>query len=252
MNPIEAPLAFFRGFHEKYPINDDEKDLLWTLVACRLAISTTCGALSQQKDPGNAYVKTSKEEMKKKRTRLNGPYQTSSYDTKPQLTNHEPYICLLSFTVNRYLKLHAEPGWKSLETLRGEDPAALTARLVLGGDATAQGGAGGESKGGEGMGDSDSDGSDGGEGMGSGGGGGGGGGGGLAALYGDLAEDDDDDDDFEDDGADKEEDDDVIEDGEEDQEEDEEEDADEADENFDDLVEEGAAPSHADKKPRVQ
>ena len=77
LNPIEAPLAFFRGFHEKYPVNDDEKDLLWTLVACRLAISTTCGALSQQKDPGNEYViKASKQGMmkkkktKKKRTRL--------------------------------------------------------------------------------------------------------------------------------------------------------------------------------------
>eukprot|EP00947_MAST-08B_sp_MAST-8B-sp1_P001726 g1726.t1 len=97
--PFEAPMAFFRGFAGQYPVDDLERELLWILVACRLAISTTCGALSQQKDPDNEY-----------------------------------------------LKLHAEPGWKALETLRGRPAEELQALLSEVPSSAGGGGGGGDSK----------------------------------------------------------------------------------------------------------
>ena len=53
---VRAAAALLRGFAAEFALEPSELSVLRTLVACRLAISVTLGAYSQQQDPDNAYL----------------------------------------------------------------------------------------------------------------------------------------------------------------------------------------------------
>lgn len=55
-NPWKATYAFYKGYVKEFPILNCEKNALWTLVACRLAISHTIGMYSFMKNPDNKYL----------------------------------------------------------------------------------------------------------------------------------------------------------------------------------------------------
>lgn len=54
--PWDATCSFYKGYIKQFPILKCEKNVLWTLVACRLAISHTMGMYSYSKDPNNKYL----------------------------------------------------------------------------------------------------------------------------------------------------------------------------------------------------
>lgn len=54
--PWDATCSFYKGYIKQFPIFKCEKNVLWTLVACRLAISHTMGMYSFSKDPNNKYL----------------------------------------------------------------------------------------------------------------------------------------------------------------------------------------------------
>merc|ERR1712038_2086931 len=55
-NPWKATYAFYKGYVKEFHILNCEKNALWTLVACRLAISHTIGMYSFMKNPDNKYL----------------------------------------------------------------------------------------------------------------------------------------------------------------------------------------------------
>ncbi len=59
--PLQAGVAVIRGFHEEYPLEEQELDLLYYLVAARLCISVCNSAYSKEQYPGSTYITISEK-----------------------------------------------------------------------------------------------------------------------------------------------------------------------------------------------
>ncbi len=55
-DPLGASLHLIRGYHNKFPIREEELELLYILIAMRLVISVTKSAINKQKEPDNEYL----------------------------------------------------------------------------------------------------------------------------------------------------------------------------------------------------
>jgi 4-aminobutyrate aminotransferase-like enzyme/Ser/Thr protein kinase RdoA (MazF antagonist) len=55
-DPVSAAAAIVRGFHERLPLTDDERDVLLPLIRARMAISVTMAARQSEAAPGNDYL----------------------------------------------------------------------------------------------------------------------------------------------------------------------------------------------------
>ncbi len=64
-DPLQAALPIVKGYHEQFPLQEDELTLLYTLVAMRLVISLTKSAMNKVKEPENTYLQISEEPAKK-------------------------------------------------------------------------------------------------------------------------------------------------------------------------------------------
>lgn len=53
---LRAALPLIQGYHQEFPLLDEELRLLYVLVAMRLVISVTKSAINKQKEPDNAYL----------------------------------------------------------------------------------------------------------------------------------------------------------------------------------------------------
>jgi hypothetical protein len=51
-----AAVAFYRGFNKVMPLRPREKEVVFGLALCRLAMSATLGAYSRSQEPDNAYL----------------------------------------------------------------------------------------------------------------------------------------------------------------------------------------------------
>ncbi|HID51951.1 MAG TPA: hypothetical protein EYP41_07945, partial [Anaerolineae bacterium] len=54
-DPLLAAAQVIAGYHQAYPLLDEEVDLLYDLIATRLAVSVTLAAYRETAAPGNAY-----------------------------------------------------------------------------------------------------------------------------------------------------------------------------------------------------
>lgn len=54
--PIEAATAIVAGYHEAFPLEDDELRVLYVTTAMRLVISVTKSALNKRQEPENEYL----------------------------------------------------------------------------------------------------------------------------------------------------------------------------------------------------
>lgn len=54
--PLEAALPIVAGYHEAFPLQDDELKVLYVTTAMRLVISVTKSAINKQKEPENKYL----------------------------------------------------------------------------------------------------------------------------------------------------------------------------------------------------
>jgi 4-aminobutyrate aminotransferase-like enzyme/Ser/Thr protein kinase RdoA (MazF antagonist) len=54
--PLEASKAIVAGYHEKFPLQDDELRVLYTTTAMRLVISVTKSVINKKKEPENEYL----------------------------------------------------------------------------------------------------------------------------------------------------------------------------------------------------
>jgi 4-aminobutyrate aminotransferase-like enzyme/Ser/Thr protein kinase RdoA (MazF antagonist) len=55
-DPLAAALPLVAGYHKKHPFQEQELEMLYTLVAMRLVISVTKSALNKIKEPDNSYL----------------------------------------------------------------------------------------------------------------------------------------------------------------------------------------------------
>jgi len=55
-DPLRASIPLVKGYHSKFPLQEVELEMLYVLVAMRLAISVTNSAINRQKEPDNEYL----------------------------------------------------------------------------------------------------------------------------------------------------------------------------------------------------
>jgi 4-aminobutyrate aminotransferase-like enzyme/Ser/Thr protein kinase RdoA (MazF antagonist) len=61
-DPLAAALPIVTGYHQKFPLQDEELNALYVLVAIRLVISVTKSAINKEKEPGNVYLQISEKQ----------------------------------------------------------------------------------------------------------------------------------------------------------------------------------------------
>ncbi len=55
-DPLAAAIPIIRGFHQHYPLEEKEVELLFPLIAARLLISVTASGINRIKEPENEYL----------------------------------------------------------------------------------------------------------------------------------------------------------------------------------------------------
>lgn len=58
-DPLSAIFHLVRGFHQIYPLTQQEAEALFPLIGARLLISVTCSAINLADNPGNEYLQIS-------------------------------------------------------------------------------------------------------------------------------------------------------------------------------------------------
>jgi 4-aminobutyrate aminotransferase-like enzyme/Ser/Thr protein kinase RdoA (MazF antagonist) len=58
-DPLSAALPIVSGYHKKFPLKEEELDVLYVLVAMRLVLSVTKSAINKEKEPYNTYLQVS-------------------------------------------------------------------------------------------------------------------------------------------------------------------------------------------------
>ncbi len=61
-DPLAAALPIVTGYHQIFPLLDEELNALHVLVAIRLIISVTKSAINKEKEPGNVYLQISEKQ----------------------------------------------------------------------------------------------------------------------------------------------------------------------------------------------
>jgi 4-aminobutyrate aminotransferase-like enzyme/Ser/Thr protein kinase RdoA (MazF antagonist) len=61
-DPLEAALPIAAGYHSAFPLQEEELNVLYTLVAIRLVISVTKSAINKQNEPDNIYLQISEKQ----------------------------------------------------------------------------------------------------------------------------------------------------------------------------------------------
>ncbi|MEL6865919.1 MAG: phosphotransferase, partial [Bacteroidota bacterium] len=60
-DPLRAAMSVVEGFHEGFPLLEEELALIYTLVAARLCTTVTVAAINKAKEPENAYLQISEQ-----------------------------------------------------------------------------------------------------------------------------------------------------------------------------------------------
>ncbi len=58
-DPLSAALPIISGYHSKFPLLEEELEVLYVLIAMRLVISITKSAINKEKEPENIYLQIS-------------------------------------------------------------------------------------------------------------------------------------------------------------------------------------------------
>lgn len=58
-DPLSAALPIVSGYHKKFPLLEEELEVLYVLIAMRLVLSVTKSAINKEKEPDNIYLQIS-------------------------------------------------------------------------------------------------------------------------------------------------------------------------------------------------
>jgi 4-aminobutyrate aminotransferase-like enzyme/Ser/Thr protein kinase RdoA (MazF antagonist) len=59
LDPLEASLPILKGYHNSFPLQEEELEHLYNCIAMRLIISYTSSTINQKKEPENTYLQIS-------------------------------------------------------------------------------------------------------------------------------------------------------------------------------------------------
>ena len=62
-DPLEAALPIVRGYHKSFPLQEQELEFLYSLIAVRLIISVTKAAINKIETPANEYLWISENQL---------------------------------------------------------------------------------------------------------------------------------------------------------------------------------------------
>ncbi len=71
-DPLKIVQGVLRGYETVYPLNYDERHVLYDFICLRLALSVTMSALQQRREPGNLYLSVSERPVWALLERLEG------------------------------------------------------------------------------------------------------------------------------------------------------------------------------------
>jgi len=108
-DPLGAAIPVVTGYHSQFPLEEDELEVLYVLVAMRLVISVSKSAINKEKEPDNEYLQISDAQA----WELLKKWRTISAD-----------FALFSF--RQACGLPAHPREKEFKEWASEHPVALT------------------------------------------------------------------------------------------------------------------------------
>ncbi len=107
--PLEAALPIVRGYHKKFPLQEEELYLLYTCIAMRLSISVTKSGINRNQEPDNEYLLISERpawEVLKKWKEINPEFawysfrEACKYNVHPQQTVFEQWSAQKRFPLD--------------------------------------------------------------------------------------------------------------------------------------------------------
>ena len=93
-DPLDATLSVLSGYHNTYPLKENEIDHLYNVIAMRLVISVTKSAINKTKEPGNKYLLISEKhawELLHKWYNISSEFATYSFRNSCGYSSHPNY-----------------------------------------------------------------------------------------------------------------------------------------------------------------
>ena len=93
-DPLDAALPIISGYHSMYPLQEDEIQHLYNVIAMKLVISVTKSAINKTKEPGNKYLLISEKnawELLNKWYNISSEFATYSFRKSCGFNSHPDY-----------------------------------------------------------------------------------------------------------------------------------------------------------------
>tara|TARA_B100001113_G_scaffold353714_1_gene359306 strand:- start:848 stop:3874 length:3027 start_codon:yes stop_codon:yes gene_type:complete len=93
-DPLDAALPIISGYHSMYPLQEDEIQHLYNVIAMKLVISVTKSAINKTKEPGNKYLLISEKnawELLNKWYNISPEFATYSFRKSCGFNSHPDY-----------------------------------------------------------------------------------------------------------------------------------------------------------------
>ncbi|CAL2108699.1 hydroxylysine kinase [Tenacibaculum sp. 190524A02b] len=107
-DPLEAALPIVKGYHEEFPLAEEELKHLYNAIAMRLVISVTKSAINKVKEPDNKYLLISEKqawELLKKWTKISSEFAEYSFREACGFEAHPKQLAFEKWSKNQEVKL---------------------------------------------------------------------------------------------------------------------------------------------------
>ena len=107
-DPLDATLSVLSGYHNAYPLKENEIDHLYNTIAMRLVISVTKSAINKTKEPGNKYLLISEKhawELLHKWYNISSEFATYSFRNSCGYSSHPNYEKFKSWALKQSIPI---------------------------------------------------------------------------------------------------------------------------------------------------
>jgi murein DD-endopeptidase MepM/ murein hydrolase activator NlpD len=107
-DPLDAALPILSGYHNAYPLKENEIDHLYNVIAMRLVISVTKSAINKTKEPGNKYLLISEKhawELLHKWYNISSEFATYNFRNSCGYSSHPNYEKFKSWALKQSIPI---------------------------------------------------------------------------------------------------------------------------------------------------
>ena len=107
-DPLNAALPVLSGYHNAYPLKENEIDHLYNVIAMKLVISVTKSAINKTKEPGNKYLLISEKsawELLNKWHNISSEFATYSFRNSCGYSSHPNYEKFKSWALKQSIPI---------------------------------------------------------------------------------------------------------------------------------------------------